>query len=107
MKYDEDSYFDMIRGMESLKCFRQNNVVGTDLNLYFQDLIAKNLLKSFKRSIQWGAPIKIQQQIIYEMKRRNFVPLPRAKRGIYFWLYKYAPNLFIYYYRLKLRRFAV
>ncbi|MCS2712844.1 hypothetical protein NXW16_04425 [Bacteroides thetaiotaomicron] len=107
MKYNEDSYFDMIRGMESLECFRQERVVEPPLILYFQNLIAKNLLKSFKRSIQWGAPVRIQRQIIYEMKRRGFVPLPRGKRGVYLLLYKYIPIAFIYYYRLKLRRFTV
>ncbi|MGR5592537.1 glycosyltransferase family 2 protein [Bacteroides thetaiotaomicron] len=107
MKYNEDSYFDMIRGMESLECFRQERVVEPPLILYFQNLIAKNLLKSFKRSIQWGAPVRIQRQIIYEMKRRGFVPLPRGKRGVYLLLYKYTPIAFIYYYRLKLRRFTV
>ena len=74
MKYNENSYFDMIRGMESLECFRQESVVDPHLSLYFQDLIAKNLLKSFKRSIQWGTPVRIQQQMIYEMKKRR-VPL--------------------------------
>lgn len=107
MKYNENSYFDMIRGMESLECFRQERVVEPHLDLYFQDLIAKNLLKSFKRSIQWGTPVRIQQQMIYEMKRRRFVPLPRGKRGAYLLLYKYVPIAFIYYYRLKLRRFTV
>ena len=107
MKYNENSYFDMIRGMESLECFRQESVVDPHLSLYFQDLIAKNLLKSFKRSIQWGTPVRIQQQMIYEMKKRRFIPLPRGKRGVYFLLYKYVPIAFIYYYRLKLRRFTV
>lgn len=107
MKYNEDSYFDMIRGMENLECFRQKSVIEPNLSLFFQDLIAKNLLKSFKRSIQWGAPVGIQQRIIYEMKRRRFVPLPQGKRGVYLLLYKYTPIIFVYYYRLKLRRFTV
>ena len=107
MKYNEDSYFDMIHGMESLEGFRKDYVLEADMNLYFKDLIARNLLKSFKRSIHWAAPVEIQRRIIYEMKKKGFIPLPRGKKGIYILLYKYAPILFIYYYRLKLKRYTV
>lgn len=107
MKYNEKAYFDMIRGMESLEVFRRNHVVGVDLNIYFRDLIAKNLLKSFKRSIHWGAPARIQRQLILEMKKKHLTPLPQGKKGIYSLLYNYMPVIFIYYYRLKLKRYTV
>lgn len=105
MKYNEESYFDMIRGMESLECFREEYVIEADLNSYFRDLIARNLLKSFKRSIHWGGAVSIQRKIIEEMKKRNLAPLPRGKGAFYSWMYKYAPLFFVYYYRLKLKRY--
>lgn len=105
MRYDEKSCFDMILGMESLEWFRKKYVIEDDLNFYFRDLIAKNLLKSFKRSVYWGAAVSIQKKMIEEMKKRNLAPVPCGKGSFYFWMYKYAPFIFVYYYRLKLKRY--
>lgn len=58
MKYNEDSYFDMIRGMESLECFRQERVVEPPLILYFQNLIAKNLLNHLSAVYSGELPLE-------------------------------------------------
>lgn len=104
MNYDERSCLYMLRAMESLDDFRKQYVEIRKMNLFFQDLIARNLLKSLKRSIQWGAPVSIQHEMMLEMKKKGLAPLPKGKAVFYTWLYHYAPMLFIYYYRFKLTR---
>lgn len=104
MNYDECSCFYMLRAMESLDSFRLQHVKGNRMNFFFQNLIARNLLKSLKRSIQWGAPVSIQQKMIVEMKKKGLAPLPGGKSFFYRWLYRCSSTLFIFYYRMKLKK---
>lgn len=104
MNYDERSCFYMLRAMESLDRFRLEHVKESRMNLFFQNLIARNLLKSFKRSIRWGAPSEIQKKMIAEMKKSGLTPVMVNKGGFYAVLYNYLPLFFVAYYRLKLRK---
>lgn len=106
MNYDERSCFYMLRAMESLETFRLQQVKGDTMNLFFQSLIARNLLKSFKRSVRWGASSEIQRKMIVEMKKSGLSPIVVNKGGFYALLYNYLPLFFIAYYRLKLRNTA-
>lgn len=104
MNYDERSCMYMLRAMESVERFRREYVEGEKMNYFFQNLIAKNLLKALKRSIQWGAPAKIQLQMITEMNKIGLTPLPKDKSIFYTWLYNISPALFLRYYRIKLKK---
>ena len=104
MNYDERSCMYMLRAMESVERFRREYVEGEKMNYFFQNLIAKNLLKALKRSIQWGAPAKIQLQMITEMNKLGLTPLPKDKAIFYTWLYNISPALFLRYYRIKLKK---
>ena len=73
-------------------------------NIFFQNLIARNLLKALKRSIQWSAPITIQLEMVSEMKKKGLTPLPKGKSFFYTCLYFLSPTLFIWYYRIKLKK---
>lgn len=104
MNYDERSCFYMLRAMESLDVFRLQYVKGDTMNRFFQNLIARNLLKSLKRSIQWDAPVSVQQEMVVEMKKKGLAPLPQGKSLFYTWLYHLSPALFISYYRMKRKK---
>lgn len=104
MNYDEHSCIYMLRAMESLENFRLKYVKEDRMNIFFQNLIARNLLKALKRSIQWSAPITIQLEMVSEMKKKGLTPLPKGKSFFYTCLYFLSPTLFIYYYRIKLKK---
>lgn len=104
MNYDDRSCMYMLRAMESVERFRIQHVKGEKMNRFFQNLIARNLLKALKRSIQWGTPIEIQLQMIAAMKQVALAPLPKDKSIVYAWLYRLSPVLFLRYYRAKLKR---
>lgn len=104
MNYDDRSCIYMLRAMESLESFRLKYVKEDRMNVFFQNLIARNLLKALKRSIQWSAPVAIQLEMVSEMKKKGLAPLPGGKSFFYTCLYSLSPTLFIYYYRIKLKK---
>ena len=104
MNYDERSCMYMLRAMESVERFRVQYVQGAAMNRFFRNLIARNLLKALKRSIQWSAPLSVQMEMVHEMKKSGLNPLPGDKSFFYSLLYGFSPKLFVLFYRLKLKR---
>lgn len=106
MNYDNRSCLYMLRAMKSVEQFRLQRVKGKKMNDFFQNLIARRLLQSFKRSIQWGAPASTQLEMVQEMKKCGLSPLPKGKCFIYPFMYQFFPKLFVVYYRKKLKPYS-
>lgn len=104
MNYDNRSCIYMFQAMDSLDNFRMKFVKEERMDIFFQNLIARNLLKALKRSIKWGAPKSIQFEMLNLIKSRGLSPVPKGKSIFNACLYKLSPTLFIYYYRIKLKK---
>ncbi len=104
MNYDEHASLYMLQAMESLEAFRQKNVKTEKKNSFFKNLIARRLLTTFRIGIRKGIPARFQHEMIVQMKAKGLSPLPKGKGIMHIFLYKYAPSLFIAYYRSKEKR---
>ena len=74
------------------------------MNSFFKNLIARRLLTTFRIGIRKGIPARFQHEMIVQMKAKGLAPLPKGKGIMHIFLYKYAPSLFIAYYRSKEKR---
>lgn len=103
MNYYGQACFSMLQAMESLNAFRQKYIDDKDLDLFLKNLIAKRLLTAFRKGISFGAPKSVQREMIKKMKAKGLTPLSQEKRGIREIMYRYFPDMFIFYYRIKTR----
>lgn len=104
MNYNNEACLSMIQAMESLDCFRKECVKDKMADYFLQDWVAKRLLMAFKRGIRCGASRRIQEEMLEQMKNKGLMPLSRRKKGFHVFMYRYTPDLFITYYRIKLEK---
>lgn len=104
MTYDVRACHYLVQAMKSVDVFRKQYVKEEYVNDFFKNLISSRLLAAIVNGARSGLPQSELMAVIREMKEIGFSPLPKGKKGIHAFLYKYIPSCFVAYYRMKKKR---